>query len=51
MQNQIKGQENFNSGHMKNHAIELYRTEMIESRMNYIHENPVRAPNERRMSA
>jgi len=27
----------------ENHAIELYRTEMIESRMNYIHENPVRA--------
>jgi len=27
----------------ENHAIELYRTEMIESRMNYIHVNPVRA--------
>ena len=27
----------------ENHAIELYRTEMIESRINYIHENPVRA--------
>lgn len=26
-----------------NHAIELYRPEMIESRMTYIHENPVRA--------
>ncbi|MEX2592814.1 MAG: hypothetical protein WD426_08565 [Anditalea sp.] len=26
-----------------NHAIELYRTEMIKTRMNYIHENPVRA--------
>ncbi|SFB54136.1 hypothetical protein [Algoriphagus aquimarinus] len=26
-----------------NHAIELYRPEMIESRMKYIHENPVRA--------
>ncbi len=28
---------------LENHAIELYRSEMIESRMNYIHENPVRA--------
>lgn len=27
----------------ENHAIELYRPEMIETRMNYIHENPVRA--------
>ena len=27
----------------ENHSIELYRTEMIESRMNYIHENLVRA--------
>ncbi|MCF1751930.1 REP-associated tyrosine transposase [Mariniradius sediminis] len=27
----------------ENHAIELFRSEMIESRMNYIHENPVRA--------
>jgi REP element-mobilizing transposase RayT len=27
----------------ENHGIELYRTEMIESRINYIHENPVRA--------
>ena len=27
----------------ENHAIELYRSEMIESRMGYIHENPVRA--------
>ncbi|MBN7817354.1 transposase [Algoriphagus pacificus] len=27
----------------ENHAIELYRTEMIESRMKYIHDNPVRA--------
>jgi REP element-mobilizing transposase RayT len=26
-----------------NHAIELYRPEMVESRMTYIHENPVRA--------
>lgn len=26
-----------------NHAIELHRPEMIESRMTYIHENPVRA--------
>jgi REP element-mobilizing transposase RayT len=26
-----------------NHAIELYRPEMIESRMNYIHDNPVRS--------
>ncbi|WPR75766.1 REP-associated tyrosine transposase [Algoriphagus sp. NG3] len=26
-----------------NHAIELYRPEMIESRMKYIHDNPVRA--------
>lgn len=26
-----------------NHAIELYQPEMIESRMKYIHENPVRA--------
>ena len=26
-----------------NHAIELYWPEMIESRMKYIHENPVRA--------
>ncbi|PZX48936.1 transposase [Algoriphagus chordae] len=26
-----------------NHAIELYRPGMIESRMKYIHENPVRA--------
>ena len=25
----------------ENHAIELYRTEMIESRMNYIYEKPV----------
>lgn len=23
--------------------FELYRTQMVESRMNYIHENPVRA--------
>nr|WP_225586921.1 hypothetical protein [Algoriphagus sp. Y33] len=27
----------------ENHAIELYRPEMIESRMAYIHDNPVRA--------
>jgi REP element-mobilizing transposase RayT len=27
----------------ENHAIELYRPEMKESKMNYIHENPVRA--------
>ncbi len=27
----------------ENHAIELYRPEMIESRMTYIHENPVKA--------
>ncbi len=27
----------------ENHAIELFRPEMIESRMKYIHENPVRA--------
>jgi REP element-mobilizing transposase RayT len=27
----------------ENHAIELFRPEMIESTMNYIHENPVRA--------
>ncbi|SDA48852.1 hypothetical protein SAMN03080617_00681 [Algoriphagus alkaliphilus] len=27
----------------ENHAIELHRPEMIESRMTYIHENPVRA--------
>jgi REP element-mobilizing transposase RayT len=27
----------------ENHDIELYRPEMIESRMKYIHENPVRA--------
>lgn len=27
----------------ENHAIELSRAEMIESRMTYIHENPVRA--------
>lgn len=27
----------------ENHAIELYRPEIIESRMKYIHENPVRA--------
>lgn len=26
-----------------NHAIELYRPEMIESRMKYIHDNPVRS--------
>lgn len=26
-----------------NHAIELFSPEIIESRMNYIHENPVRA--------
>jgi REP element-mobilizing transposase RayT len=26
-----------------NHAIELFRVDMIESRMTYIHENPVRA--------
>ena len=25
------------------HAIELYRPEMIESRMKYIHDNPVRS--------
>jgi len=24
----------------ENHAIELFRPQMIESRMNYIHENP-----------
>lgn len=27
----------------ENHAVELFRHEMIESRMNYIHENPVRS--------
>jgi hypothetical protein len=27
----------------ENHAIELFRTEMIETKMTYIHENPVRA--------
>ena len=27
----------------KSHPIELTTTEMIEQRMNYIHENPVRA--------
>jgi REP element-mobilizing transposase RayT len=27
----------------ENHAIELFKPEMIESRMSYIHENPVRA--------
>ncbi len=27
----------------ENHVIGLYRPEMIESRMKYIHENPVRA--------
>jgi REP element-mobilizing transposase RayT len=27
----------------ENHAIELFKPEMIESRMTYIHENPVRA--------
>lgn len=27
----------------ENNAIELYRPEMIESRLSYIHENPVRA--------
>ncbi len=26
-----------------NHAVELVSAEMIESRLNYIHENPVRA--------
>lgn len=30
---------------MKVHGIELYRPEMIESRMKYIHENPVKAGN------
>lgn len=27
----------------ENHAIELFGTEMIESRMTYIHQNPVKA--------
>jgi hypothetical protein len=27
----------------ENHAIELFQPEMIDSRMTYIHENPVRA--------
>ena len=27
----------------KNYALELYQPEMIESRINYIHENPIRA--------
>ncbi|GAB4107641.1 hypothetical protein GCM10028791_00870 [Echinicola sediminis] len=27
----------------ENHAIELHRAEMIESRMKYIHENSIRA--------
>jgi hypothetical protein len=27
----------------ENHAIELFRVDMIESRMTYIHENPIRA--------
>lgn len=27
----------------ENHAVELHNVDMIESRMNYIHENPVRA--------
>ncbi|SDD47675.1 hypothetical protein SAMN04488104_10323 [Algoriphagus faecimaris] len=27
----------------ENHEIELHSPDMIESRMNYIHENPVRA--------
>lgn len=27
----------------ENHAIELYRSELIESRIKYIHDNPVRA--------
>lgn len=27
----------------ENHAIELFRPEMIESRMKYIHDNPIRS--------
>ena len=27
----------------ENHAVELYRTEMVKSRLKYIYENPVRA--------
>jgi hypothetical protein len=42
------GNSNKRSGDMRfwtfeNHAVELFRHEMIESRLNYIHENPVRS--------
>jgi len=38
-----KRNKNFQFWTQENHAVELSNTEMIESRVNYIHQNPVRA--------